>query len=176
VSTTDIHQPSDEAPSSARWVLDPARSTVEFRVPHFWSLITVKGTFDRIDGSLAIAPEGSWTIAVGLEAASIDSGNARRDKHLRSADFFDVAQHPRLGFTSTSAVREGDVLRVSGELEAAGRRVPLSFEAGVGERGDELEVEATTTADQRAFGMTWSPLGMARTPATLYMKARLVRA
>jgi hypothetical protein len=62
---------------------------------------------------------------------------------------------------------------VRGELEAAGSKVPLSFEAAMREFDGELEVEATTFVDHRLFGMTWSPLGMLRSPSTLHVKARL---
>ena len=60
-----------------------------------------------------------------------------------------------------------------GELEVAGAKVPLSLEATVRELDGALEVEATTAVDQRDFGMTWSPLGMVRSPTTLHVKARL---
>jgi hypothetical protein len=65
------------------------------------------------------------------------------------------------------------MLRVRRELEAAGRKVPISFEPRVRELDGELEVEATTPVDHRLFGMTWSPLGMLRSPTTLHVKARL---
>ena len=60
-----------------------------------------------------------------------------------------------------------------GELEAAGRKVPLSFEASVRQIDGELEAEATALVDQRLLGMTWSPLGTVRSPSTLRVKARL---
>ena len=62
-----------------------------------------------------------------------------------------------------------------GELEAAGTRVPLAFDTSVRMTGGELELEATTTVDQRRFGMSLGPLGNVRPPATLHVKTRLVR-
>jgi len=77
-------------------------------------------------------------------------------------------------FRSNSIVDAGDgTLHVSGELEAAGKTVPLNFDAAVREIGNELEIEATTTVDHRLLDMTWSPLGAMRSPSTLHVKARL---
>ena len=67
-------------------------------------------------------------------------------------------------------------MAVVGHLEAAGRTVPVALDATVREAGDDLEIEATTTADQRELGMTFSPLGMIRTPSTLHIRARLMPA
>jgi hypothetical protein len=67
-----------------------------------------------------------------------------------------------------------DWLRVEGELEVAGERVPLRL-ATIHQTDHQLDIEAATTVDQRLLGMTWSPLGMTRTPATLTVHARLRR-
>ena len=66
-------------------------------------------------------------------------------------------------------------VHVSGELEAAGTRVPLAFDASVRVIDGELELEATTTVDQRRFGMSEGPLGNVRPPTTLHVKTCLVR-
>jgi polyisoprenoid-binding protein YceI len=166
---------SDQATTQAaqRWVVDPARSTVEFRVRNFWGLTTVVGRFSRFDGSYAVAPNGQ-AVELVVDAGSVDTGNRRRDEHLRSSAFFDVEPHPHVRFTASDVADAGDgTVRVRGELEAAGRKAPLSFEAPVRELDGELEVEATTLVDQRLFGMTWSPLGMLRSPSTLHVRARL---
>ena len=62
-----------------------------------------------------------------------------------------------------------------GQLDAAGRQIPLELDAAVRVVDGELEVEAVTYADQRELGMTWSPLGMIRAPSKLIVRARLVR-
>jgi polyisoprenoid-binding protein YceI len=67
-------------------------------------------------------------------------------------------------------------LWVEGELEAAGKSVPVSFEASPHEVGDRLELEATTTVDQRLLGLTYSALGTLRAPSTLQVRARLTSA
>ena len=70
----------------------------------FWGLLTVRGHFDRFSGSYEVGPDGA-TIELTIDADSLDTGNANRDKHLRSTDFFRVAEHPQVRFTSTR-VRE----------------------------------------------------------------------
>jgi polyisoprenoid-binding protein YceI len=150
--------------------LDPDRSTVEFHVPNFYGLMTVKGRFTAYDGTLELGPQPA--VRLTIDAASLDTGHPRRDKHLRSEDFFDVEHHAEVRFTSTSVSADGDRLQVRGQLEAAGERVPLELDATL--RGDE--VEAVTSVDQRRLGMTFSPLGMVRRPAKLIVRGRLTPA
>jgi hypothetical protein len=102
-----------------RWRLDPARSSVEFRVPHFWGLVTVKGHFKLYEGTLDLRSEPA--VQLTIEADSLDTGIAKRDQHLRSADFFDAAHYPQVRFASDSAVLDGDSLKVRGRLHAAGK-------------------------------------------------------
>ncbi|HVM56994.1 MAG TPA: YceI family protein [Gaiellaceae bacterium] len=159
--------------TTSRWAVDPARSAVEFNVDTYWGLGTVEGCFDRFEGSYVRGPDGA-RIELTIDADSLETGNRMRDKHLRDEDFFDVDAHPQVRYTSTEIVeRTDDTIAVSGYLEAAGRKVPVSFEATVAEEGDELEIETITEVDQRDLGMTRSPLGMIRPPATLHVAARL---
>ena len=157
-----------------RWTADPSRTTVEFEVEHLWGLHTVRGCFRSFDGAYIVGPGGS-EIELTIDAASVDTGVARRDEDLRSPDFFFVAVHPQVRFRSThvTGLGNGDV-HVSGELEAAGTSVPLAFDASVRVIDGELELEATTTVDQGRFGMSEGQLGNIRPPTKLHVKARLV--
>lgn len=156
-----------------RWSVDGDETSVDFAVKTFWGLTTVRGRFDRFDGSYEVGPDGT-KIELTIDADSIDTGNRTRDRHLRSTDFFDVAEHPQVRFTSTRVRRAADgLLRIAGSLEAAGKVVPLEFDAAARQVDDAFEVEATTTVDQRQLGMSSGPLGMIRGPATLHVKARL---
>ena len=93
---------------------------------------------------------------------------AKRDAHLRSPDFFDIANHPQVRFVSDCATLEGETLRVRGQLQAAGRHVPVAVDATLYELdGGELQVEATTLVDHRELGMSWSPFGIMRIPSKL---------
>jgi polyisoprenoid-binding protein YceI len=165
--------PSPDVASGA-WHLDPAQSSVEFQVPHFYGLMTVKGHFDRYEGTLDLS--ASPAIELAIDADSIDTNQSKRDKHLRSADFFDVANHPQVQFNADAATLEGETLKVHGILHAAGKQIPLDVDATVTPEGDQLEIEASALADHRQLGMLWSPLGIMRSPSKLIVRGRLVRA
>jgi polyisoprenoid-binding protein YceI len=172
MAITTLKEPPAVA-ASRRWAVDPRRSTVEFRVPTFWGLSTVVGHFDRFEGSYGDDDDDVPAIDLTIDAKSLDTGNETRDRHLRSERFFDVAEHRQVRFSSTLINEFDGSLAMNGQLEAAGGSVPVALDATVRQEGDELEIEATTTVDQRELGMTFSPLGMIRTPATLHVKARL---
>jgi polyisoprenoid-binding protein YceI len=157
----------------ARWRIDPGRSSVEFHVPNFFGLQTVRGRFQRYAGMLDLRHEP--TVQLTIEAASVDTNNARRDKHLRSSDFFDVDNHPEVRFISDRAALVGEQLQINGRLEAAARSLELDVDATLRQDGDELDVDALVHVDQRELGMTWSPLGMVRAPSRLVIHGRLVR-
>jgi polyisoprenoid-binding protein YceI len=169
MTTTAIEQ------KTTRWTVDSAETSVEFAVKTFWGLMTVHGRFDRFDGSYEVGPDGT-KIELSIDADSLDTGNTTRDEHLRSIDFFDVVASPEVRFTSTRVrdTRDG-TLHVEGDLEAADKVVPLTFDATVQQVDGGLEVEATTTVDQQQLGMSSGQLGMIRRPATLHVKARLTR-
>ena len=174
MSTETITHPS-ETPSIAqgRWRIDPARSSVEFRTPTLWGLATVNGHFDRYDGSLDL--ERSPAIELTIDAASVSTKNNFRDRHLRSADFFDVEDHPQVRFVSDTATLDGDTLKVRGRLYAAGSSLPLELEARLRPVGDDVELDARTYADHRKLGMSHGTFGMIPTPSELVVHARLVR-
>src|SRR3954454_16295656 len=172
------HTPTIPTPVAApitdgAWQLDPARSSVAFHVRHFYSLMTVKGEFADYDGTLDLS--ATPAVELTLQAASLDTKQAKRDEHLRSGDFFDAENHPQIRFRSDRAELDGDTLRVQGQLEAAGRSIPLALDATVREADGELEIEATADADHRELGMAWSPLGIMRAPSKLIVRGRLVR-
>lgn len=159
--------------ATGAWHLDPARSSVEFHVPHFYGLMTVKGHFDRYEGTLDLSARPAVTLVI--EADSLDTKQSKRDAHLRGADFFDVANHPQVRFEADAATLTGETLKVHGILHAAGKRIPLDVDATVTPDGDGLEIEASALADHRQLGMVWSPLGIVRTPSKLIVRGRLVR-
>jgi polyisoprenoid-binding protein YceI len=160
--------------ATGAWRLDPARSSVEFHVRHFFGLITVRGRFDRYEGTLDLRSQP--VVQLIIDASSLDTKQAKRDKHLRSADFFDVERHPEVRFISQTVVLEHDQLKVRGELHAAGKQLPLELDATLRAVDGEFEIEAATHADHRELGMTWSPLGTLRAPSKLIVRGRLVRA
>lgn len=160
--------------TTTRWIIDPAHSSAEFRVPNFWGLVKVSGHFDSIDGWLEVDDNGSRRLELIIDAASVNTGNRQRDEHLRGADFFDIERHPDVRFVSSQVSDAGDGdLRVEGELLAAGGRVVLELRPTVRKGEDQIEIDASTMVDQRQLGITWSPLGIARTPTVLAVHAHL---
>ncbi len=160
---------------TTHWSVDPDKTTVEFAVKTFWGLSTVHGSFHGFDGAYEIRPGGT-TIELTIDADSLDTGNRTRDKHLRSDEFFQVAEHPHVRFTSSRVHEVGPgLLHLVGTLEAAGKTLSLEFPATVHGAGDAVQMEATTTVDQQEFGMSSGPLGMILRPVTLHVSARLAR-
>ena len=157
---------------SGTWRLDPLRSSVEFRVGHFWGLATVSGSFDEYGGQLDLS--AAPAIELTLDAASVQTGNRKRDQHLRSPDFFDAGNYPRVRFLSDAVELHGDTLKVRGSLSARDRSIPLELDAQLRQIDGELEIEAITTAQHRELGMTWSPLGMIPPRSQLLVKAHLI--
>ena len=135
--------------------------------------MTVKGHFDRFDGTLDL--DGEPSVELTVDADSLETKNRQRDKHLRSANFFDVEHHPQVRFASDTATLDGETLSVRGRLYAGGADIPLAFEASIHGIDGELEAEAVTEVDHRKLRMTWSPLGILRAPSTLIVRGRLVR-
>lgn len=146
------------------WQIDPSHTDVSFSVKHLM-ISTVRGRFGQVQGTIEIdeTDPASSTVAVEIEAASIDTRDERRDTHLRSADFFDVETHPAIRFTSRD-VRIGKDGRfdVTGELSIRGvtREVVLkATDEGRGSDpwgGERAAFSATTTVDRRDFGLTWN--------------------
>jgi polyisoprenoid-binding protein YceI len=159
--------------TTGTWALDPERSSVEFQVKHFYGLMTVKGHFDRYHGALDASSRPA--AALTIDADSLDTGHKKRDKHLRSDDFFGVDKHPTVRFEADTVALDGESLTTTGTLWAGGQQVTLDLAATVTAVGDEYELEAVASVDHRELGMTWSPLGIMRAPSKLVVRGRLVR-
>ena len=157
----------------SRWRIDPERSHIEFDAKTFWGMMTVTGRFDRYDATMDLASEPA--ISMTIEADSLDTGNSMRDKHLRSADFFDVENNPQVRFISDQVTLNGERLTVRGLLHAAGRSVPLSIEGKVVQGTETLAVEATAEVDHTQLGMSRGVLGMVRPRNKLRIRAHAVR-
>jgi polyisoprenoid-binding protein YceI len=158
------------------WVLDASQSDFEFRVKHFWGLMTVRGHFTQVEGRAEVDDSGAVSATLRIAATSLDTRQQQRDKHLRSADFFHVEKHPAVTFSTRTVTNlSADRVRVEGDLTAAGRTTPLTFEARLAEAGDQVTIDAEVSVDRTAFGMTWSPLGMASSTALLVLHARFAK-
>lgn len=161
------------------WQLDSGASVLEFRVKHFWGAVTVRGSFGAVTGRLDVAASGTVSGTIEAQTASLDTGNTTRDKHLRSAVFFDAVNHPAVEFSLDQVVPLGnDRVRVTGVLTAAGRSQSVAFDAGLSDAtAEHVTVDGEVRVNRRTdFGMNWSPLGMASSTAVLVVHAQFVKA
>ncbi|OAH14562.1 YceI family protein [Streptomyces jeddahensis] len=160
------------------WQLDPARSTVGVRHKTMWGLVTVKGTFTGLSGGGEVGSDGSASGSITLAAASLDTKNAKRDTHLRSADFFDADRHPEITFVVRSATAGGDkTVPVAGQVTVRGISRPLSFTAQLTEASaDAVTLTTEFTVEREQFGMDWNQLGMMRGRTTVTASLRFARA
>ena len=177
-TTPDATSQLDDGMAAGHWELDPAGSTAEFRVRHFWGAITVRGTLGFTGGEAAVSPDGTVTGRISFDTRSLDTGHKQRDKHLRSADFFHADEHPQAVLTVTSARPAGrDGRECQGALDVAGHARPVTFTAHVQEAtGQAVVLTAELQVDRTEFGMTWSPLHMASMTALGTVTARFTRA
>lgn len=147
------------------WNLDSAHSVAEFKVKHMM-ISNVKGQFTKLKGSVTLN-EGDVTrseVEASIDANSISTGEAQRDAHLKSADFFDVEKYPTLSFKSTQIRRAGDgELKVSGDLTIHGvtRNVTFNVEGPTAPGKDpwgntRIGLSATTKISRKDFGLTWN--------------------
>ena len=149
------------------WDLDPAHTTIEFAVKHMM-FTTVRGRFTKFSGTLRVDerdPNLSG-VDVDIDAASIDTGVGDRDAHLRSADFLDVENHPRITFRSTDVqgahAKDGDRFRVAGELDIRGQAMPVTLDVtfeGIGKDpwGKQRSgFAARAEIDRREWGLKWN--------------------
>jgi polyisoprenoid-binding protein YceI len=141
------------------WVIDPVHSDVGFTVRHMM-VSKVRGRFARFEGQIVTGPtplESSVTASIDL--ASIDTNNAQRDGHIRSADFFDVDNYPTMTYQSTGVRQDGDDLVLDGNLTLKGvtKAVPLRLEAnGFGPDaygGTRAGFSAYAEINRRDFGV-----------------------
>jgi polyisoprenoid-binding protein YceI len=142
-----------------------------------WGLVTVKGAFTSVTGQGEVRPDGTATGSVTLDAASLDTKNAKRDAHLRSDHFFAADQFPAILFDVRTATRGGgDTVTVDGRLTVRGITRPQSVTATV-TRTEPDAVTLTTefTVDRGEFGLTWNQLGMMRGLTTVTATLRFQR-
>jgi polyisoprenoid-binding protein YceI len=165
------------AVQTGTWQLDPAASTVGLRHKTMWGLVTVKGAFTAVAGGGEVHADGSATGTETLEAASVDTKHAKRDTHLRSADFLDADNHPEITFAVRGAERlDGDGVRVTGQLTVRGISRSVTFTARLTDAdAAALTLDAEFTVDRDQFGMGWNQLGMMRGLTTVSARLRFAR-
>jgi polyisoprenoid-binding protein YceI len=153
------------------WVLDSRQSSIGLK-SSVLGFVSVKGVFREVSGSGSVTSQGTVSGSVTVAAASIDTKNARRDTHLRSADFFDSDNNPDITFVVHSTRPSGEGAAVTGSLAVRDRTRPLSFYAAVsGLRDDEICLDAEVGINREDYGLTWNLLGMVSVNNTLTIHA-----
>lgn len=150
--------------AKGKWVIDPMHSEIQFKVKHL-VIATVTGNFEKFEGSLDVSSD-DFSNASAVFSADVDSINTKvadRDAHLKSPDFFDAANHPKLSFTSRKISKSGDgSYKLTGDLTIRGttREVVLDVEFGgimVDPWGNtKAGFELTGKVNRKEFGLHWS--------------------
>jgi polyisoprenoid-binding protein YceI len=150
---------------ASTWTIDPDHSNVGFKVRHLM-VANVKGNFDKHTGTVEINDKDitKSKVEVTIDTNSINTNVQKRDEHLRSADFFDVAKYPTMTFVSKKVAKAGkDRLKVTGDLVLHGvtRQVVLDVEPISRESKDpwgniRRGTTATTKIDRKDFGIAWN--------------------
>jgi polyisoprenoid-binding protein YceI len=152
-----------EIPAAGNYAIDPSHTSVEFIGRHLM-ITKVRGRFPDVSGTITIDDDPARShVEVVIDVATIDTGNADRDNHLRNADFFEADRYPTITFRSTK-VEEGrsGTWNVTGDLTVRDVTRPVSLEvdfdgASASPFGDErIAFSAATDVDREDWGLTWN--------------------
>jgi polyisoprenoid-binding protein YceI len=156
-----------EITKPTQWQIDPAHSAAHFSVRHLM-ISNVRGEFSKLSGSALINPAdpAKSKVEVAIEAASINTREPQRDEHLRSADFFDVANHATLTFRSKRVQALGaDNFKLTGDLTIRGVTKEVTFDvegptASIKDPYGNVRtgIAATTKVNRKDFGLVWNAL------------------
>jgi polyisoprenoid-binding protein YceI len=158
------------------WTLDAAKSEIGLKSKSMWGLVPVKGVFRQVTGNGTVSAAGDVAGAITVAAASIDTKMQKRDDHLRSADFFDVANTPDITFVAEQVTPSSAGVTVTGALTVRDRTRPLSFAARVsGVDEAHVELDGEFQVNRADFGLTWNQLGMSSVHNTITVHAVFAR-
>ncbi len=150
--------------SAAEYKIDPTHSFIEFKTKHL-GFSWLSGRFNKIDGTMTYDPAAGAAgqkISLTIDTASLDTNHAERDKHLRSADFFDVEKHPTATFVSTGFEGNENGGTLSGDLTLLGVTKAISFPVTKIGEGDDpwggyrAGFEGSYTLVRKDFGMGYN--------------------
>ncbi|UUI05247.1 YceI family protein [Oceanobacillus jeddahense] len=150
--------------TKVNWNLDTAHSEVGFSVKHMM-ISKAKGTFDNFDAQINADPEdlSNADIQVTIDVESINTRNKDRDDHLRSADFFDAENYPKITFIATDIKKSDNNYEVTGDLTLKGTTKPVTLDVAFeGQSKDPMSgstvagFSGSTSINRKEFGLTWN--------------------
>lgn len=150
--------------TKTKWAIDPTHSSVEFSIRHMM-FTNVKGSFQTYEASIEADPSDLTTadITFSVDLASVDTKNEDRDNHLRSADFFDVENKPKMTFTSTKVEKKDErEYAVTGDLSLNGVTKSETFDVTFEGQGkdpwgnEKAGFSAEGTLNRSDYGLTWN--------------------
>ena len=143
------------------YAVDPTHSNVGFEVRHM-GIATVRGSFKQFAGTVESTGDAT-TLSGSVEVSSIDTGEANRDGHLQSPEFFDAQQHPQITFTTTGTELGADgQITLKGEITIKGITKPIELTGTVAENGQDpwgnerVGFEVAGRIDRREFDLKWN--------------------
>ena len=149
--------------TATKWVIDPTHSEIQFKVKHL-VISTVTGSFKNFEGTVESDTEDFEGAAVSFsaETASIETNQAQRDAHLKSADFFDAEKYPKLTFTGVLTSTGDESYSLSGDLTIKETTQPFTFSVEFGGSmtdpygQNKAGFEISGKLNRKEFGLAWS--------------------
>ena len=165
------------------WKIDGSHTQAGFSVKHFM-ISTVRGDFDKTEGKVMLdeADITRSTVEATIDVASVSTRDEKRDAHLKTADFFDVAKFPKMTFKSTKVEKAGEGLKVTGDLTLRGVTKPVVLDV-VGPTKEMKDpwgntrrgLSATTKLNRKDFGVSYGPDAVVSDSVTVTIEAELVK-
>lgn len=146
------------------YTIDAAHSKVGFEIPHY-ALLSVEGKFTKFEGTITLDEKFDKSkVTADVEISSIDTGNSKRDDHLRGPDFFNVAKNPKMTFKSTSITGSPESFKLVGPLTLNGHTETVTFDGRF--LGQVVDMNknlvaaftAKTKISRKLFGLTWNKI------------------
>ena len=153
--------------TTGTWTADPAHTTVGFVVRHL-GLSKVRGRFDGVRAQLVVGDDlATSSVTAEVDMATVTTGNADRDAHLTSSDFFNAETHPTMSFTSTSITGDGETFTLAGDITINGVTRPIELDVeffGTSvfpmDQSTRAGFSATGSLSRKDFGIEFNgPLG-----------------
>jgi polyisoprenoid-binding protein YceI len=157
------------------WTLNPAKSQIVLHTRHTWGLRPLRGEFRQVSGHGTVTGDGDASGVITIGAESVDTKNPQRDKHLRSAAFFDIENHPQFTFTADSVTPTDGGVRVAGTLTVRDRTNPVTFDAKVSTGDGEIALDGELPVNRADYGLTWNFIGIAAMDSTIEVHAVFTR-